>query len=268
VSRLPETADTGQGTARLREQLDRDGFVIVDAGVPEATMDAVRADTDAEIYAESSRARLLRRAKRAVLGKHRAPSARTDRRVQDAWTLSDNVRAIAESPTVLALLADLYGRRPIPWQTLNFRIGTEQNAHSDAMYFNSDPPGFMCGVWVALEDIDETCGPVVYYPGSHRLPELTMRELREATGRTDGPAYEEYVLQLVGEAGIEPAYATLNKGQALIWGSNLVHGGSPQTDRSRTRWSQVTHYVFEGCRLWKPFLSDGEKVYFEPALIR
>ena len=26
--------------------------------------------------------------------------------------------------------------------------------------------------------------------------------------------------------------------------------------------------VFEGCRMWKPFLSEGEKVYFEPALIR
>jgi ectoine hydroxylase-related dioxygenase (phytanoyl-CoA dioxygenase family) len=136
------------------------------------------------------------------------------------------------------------------------------------MYFNSDPSGFMCGVWVALEDIDETCGPVVYYPGSQKLPELTAAELREATGRTDGPAYEEHVLKLVQEAGIEPAYATLDKGQALIWASNLVHGGSPQTDRSRTRWSQVTHYVFEGCRMWKPFLSEGEKAYFEPALIR
>ncbi len=255
-------------TATLREQLDRDGYVIVGSGIPEQTIDAARADTDAEIHAEGSVARLVRRGKRAALGKHRAVSARTDRRVQDAWTVSDNVRAIAEAPTVLELLHGLYGRKPIPWQTLNFRIGSEQNAHSDAMYFNSDPPGFMCGVWVALEDIDETCGPVVYYPGSHKLPELTATELREATGRTDGDAYEEHVLRLVQEAGIDPAYATLEKGQALIWASNLVHGGSPQTDRSRTRWSQVTHYVFDGCRMWKPFLSEGEKVYFEPALIR
>jgi ectoine hydroxylase-related dioxygenase (phytanoyl-CoA dioxygenase family) len=259
VSALPGT---------LREQLDRDGYVIVDAGISPETIDAARADTDAEIHPEGSAARLTRRAKRAVLGKHRAVSARTDRRVQDAWTVSKNVRAIAVAPTVLATLQELYERKPIPWQTLNFRVGSEQNAHSDAMYFNSDPSGFMCGVWLALEDIDETCGPVVYYPGSHKLPELTAKELREATGRTDGDAYEEYVRKLVQEAGIEPAYATLGKGQALIWASNLVHGGSPQSDRSRTRWSQVTHYVFEGCRMWKPFLSDGEKVYFDPALIR
>ena len=242
--------------------------MIVESGVPEETIERARADADAQIHPETSFARTIRRGRRAVFGKHTTVSERTERRVQDAWTVSESIRAIAEAPTVLAMLEDLYRRRPIPWQTLNFRIGSEQAAHSDAMYFNSDPAGFMCGVWIALEDIDQTCGPVVYYPGSHKLPELTMAHLREATGRTDGPAYEEHVLKLVQEAGIEPAYATLNKGQALIWASNLVHGGSPQTDRTRTRWSQVTHYVFEGCRMWKPFLSDAERVYFEPALIR
>ncbi len=264
------TIDSGTGRTidDLRTSLDRDGYVIVASGVPEETIDAARADTDAQIHPEGSLARLARRGRRAVFGKHTAVSERTERRVQDAWTISDNVRSIAVAPTVLELLEQLYERRPIPWQTLNFRIGSEQASHSDAMYFNSDPAGFMCGVWVALEDIDQTCGPVVYYPGSHKLPELNARILREATGRTDGPAYEEYVLELVEEAGIEPAYATLSKGEALIWAANLVHGGSPQTDRARTRWSQVTHYVFEGCRMWKPFLSDDERVYFEPALIR
>ena len=32
------------------------------------------------------------------------------------------------------------------------------------------PEGFMCGVWVALEDMDMDNGPLVYYPGSHQLP--------------------------------------------------------------------------------------------------
>ena len=59
-----------------------------------------------------------------------------------------------------------YGREPLPFQTLNFRVGTQQEPHSDAFHFNSDPPGFMCGVWVALEDIDEASGPLVYFPGS------------------------------------------------------------------------------------------------------
>jgi ectoine hydroxylase-related dioxygenase (phytanoyl-CoA dioxygenase family) len=32
----------------------------------------------------------------------------------------------------------------------------------------------MCGVWIALEDVDERNGPLVYLPGSHKLPELYL----------------------------------------------------------------------------------------------
>jgi len=33
--------------------------------------------------------------------------------------------------------------------------------------------------------------------------------------------------------GFEPVYGTVSKGQAIIWASNLLHGGSPQTERER-----------------------------------
>ena len=35
-----------------------------------------------------------------------------------------------------------------------------------------------------------------------------------------------------------------------------MHGGSRQIDRSRTRWSQVTHYYFEDCAYYTPLYSD------------
>ena len=53
------------------------------------------------------------------------------------------------------MLFSLYGREPFPFQTLNFPYGSRQHYHSDAVHFNSLPKGFMCGVWVALEDIHE-----------------------------------------------------------------------------------------------------------------
>jgi ectoine hydroxylase-related dioxygenase (phytanoyl-CoA dioxygenase family) len=56
---------------------------------------------------------------------------------------------------VLGLLGVLYGREPRPFQTLNFKVGTQQRPHSDQVDFNTEPPGLMCGVWVAMEDIDE-----------------------------------------------------------------------------------------------------------------
>jgi hypothetical protein len=42
----------------------------------------------------------------------------------------------------------------------------------------------------------------------------------------------------------------------LIWCANLLHGGSLQTDRTRTRWSQVTHYYFQDCVYYTPAFSD------------
>ena len=78
----------------------------------------------------------------------------TGSRVFNGWKISRAVRAIALAPRILRVLRQLYGRKPLPFQTLNFPIGTEQKVHSDVIHFASDPPTYMCGVWVALEDID------------------------------------------------------------------------------------------------------------------
>src|SRR5262249_38837946 len=46
------------------------------------------------------------------------------------------------------------------------------------------------------------------------------------------------------------------KGKAIVWAANLIHGGAPQRDRSRSRHSQVTHYYFENCAYYTPMISD------------
>lgn len=96
-----------------------------------------------------------------------------ERRIQDAWTFDTDVRAIAVNQTVIDLLSKLYGRLAFPFQTLNFPVGTQQDAHTDFVHFSSLPERFMCGVWLALEDIDADAGPLFYYPGSHRWPAMS-----------------------------------------------------------------------------------------------
>jgi ectoine hydroxylase-related dioxygenase (phytanoyl-CoA dioxygenase family) len=191
------------------------------------------------------------------------------RRIIDAWKINTDVKALALDERILAVLEGLYGKRPLPFQTLNFRVGTEQAAHSDTLHFNSMPAGFMCGVWIALEDIDRENGPLVYYPGSHKLPEVTMKDVGLQARQEDYPEYERYLEDLIRSEELEPEYATIDKGQALIWASNLMHGGSPQEDKSRTRFSQVTHYFFEGCKYYTPMLTDDEKTWWRnPEWIR
>jgi len=128
----------------------------------------------------------------------------------------------------------------------------------------------MCGVWVALEDIDMDCGPLVYYPGSHKLPEVTLTDIGVTADASNYPKYEDYienliedrVAEMLGKASVEPEYGLLRKGQALIWSANLLHGGAARRDERRTRHSQVTHCFFEGCRYYTPMLSTESATHW------
>jgi hypothetical protein len=172
-------------------------------------------------------------------------------RIMDAWTVSPAVRELATAPRILSFLELLYGRRPIPFQTLNFRRGSQQPTHSDAYHFHSYPKHFMCGVWVAFEDTDDENGAVHYYPGSHRLPDYDFL----CPG--DEAQLHSYVEQeLIPTYGLEKELAYLKRGQALVWAANLLHGGEPIATPDRTRVSQVTHCYFDNCSYYTPFRSD------------
>lgn len=265
LARDPVQASADESRARF----ERDGYLVVDTDLDAATLDRAVADLSPLYTAPGE----------APDTSGRYVPYRDHVRVQDAWRASEAVKAIALAPGLLAQVAALYGRRPQPFQTLNFRVGSEQRPHSDTIHFNAIPAGFMCGVWVALEDIDATNGPLVYYPGSHRLNEVTLQDVDRALPPSGGERgalgdllgslrkrkprdttadylnYESHIAAVIERSGIAPHHALLKKGQALIWAANLLHGGSPQTDRSRTRHSQVTHVFFEGCRYYTPLMS-------------
>jgi Phytanoyl-CoA dioxygenase (PhyH) len=178
-------------------------------------------------------------------------------RVFNGWKQSRAVRSIALNARVLRALRQLYGRTPLPFQTLNFPIGTEQKPHSDIIHFHTDPPSYMCGVWVALEDIDEGNGALVYYPGSHKLPEVKMEDFAAGPGKEHYDDYEATIAGVVKKNNLRPERAIIRKGQCLIWSANLIHGGGSHPDKHRTRHSQVTHYFFEGCQYYTPLDSYG-----------
>ena len=180
-------------------------------------------------------------------------------RVQDAWQHSEAVRELALLPEIAAMLQVCWGRQPFAFQTLNFPVGTQQHLHSDAVHFHSEPPGFMCGVWVALEDIHPDSGPLEYVPGSQRLPYLQAADVgvQQQPGVTpDQTIFHDYWQAAVASDGFQRETFTPRLGQALIWSANLIHGGSAVENLQRSRWSQVTHYFFEGCRHYTPMLSD------------
>lgn len=183
-------------------------------------------------------------------------------RVQDAWKHVDQVRQLSVNERVLIALEQLLERKPLPFQTLNFPIGTSQYAHSDTIHFSTMPEGFMVGVWVALEDVDLDNGALIYYPGSHKLPYYTMQDLGLGHGYEHYHEYEQCIQKLIAEKNLQPEYGVVKKGEAVIWHANLLHGGSPRKDFARTRHSQVTHYYFEGCKYYTPMESAPDKPRF------
>lgn len=181
-------------------------------------------------------------------------------RVQDAWREDEDVRAIASNSAVIELLSKLYGRRAFPFQTLNFPVGTQQHAHTDIVHFSSVPERFMCGVWLAMEDVDPGAGPLCYVPGSHKWPVISNMMVGRRGWQSELESvqtpYHDAWNALIAEHKAPLEQFLARKGQALIWSANLLHGGSPHTDPTRTRWSQVTHYFFEDCVYYTPALSD------------
>jgi hypothetical protein len=223
-----------EGDRALAREFASKGYVVIDTGIED--FDELAARVVAELaphYPE---------------GVHR--------RIDEAWYFSDGVRRIAGCERVLELLRTLYRREPIPFQTLNFDRGTQQPAHSDTLHFHCVPRRFMCGVWVALEDIHPDAGPLIVYPGSHTLPDLDMHDLGLTLGPEHYEEYEVWISELVRAKGFQELAVTPRKGQAIVWAANLLHGGMAVRDDSRTRQSQATHYYFEDGLYYFPMSSD------------
>lgn len=227
-------------------QYAEDGYLIFDPEIDESVLDAAREGVK--------------------------PLYGNELRTTDAWQTIPAVRQIATAPKILDMLRVLYRREPIPFQTLNFPVGTQQRTHSDSIHFNSIPQRFMCGVWVALEDVHADNGPLHYYPGSHKLPFYDLVDLglkgsdAKTTEEIYGGTYKQYeerLSEVVKAHGLKKETLNMPKGKAIIWSANLLHGGEKILAPGSSRHSQVNHYFFENCIYYTPLRSDSaiDKLY-------
>lgn len=225
----------------------QNGILVIDSGLSQSVLDGIVSDL------AGMPAKLLTQYKQG--------------RVSDAWVRCRNVHTAAVDTSIIQRLQQLYGKEAHPFQTLNFPWGTEQAAHADSIHFNSEPFGMMCGVWLALEDIGAEQGPLIYYPGSHKLPEINFEELGLEPSYDKYKQYEDGIAAKIKEHAFTPHYGTIKKGQAIVWAANVLHGGAPQTNKSLSRLSQVTHYYFGDSKYWRPGFSQKGRAYFEPRWI-
>lgn len=152
---------------------------------------------------------------------------------------------------VTSFLTDLFGATPRVCQTLTYIFGSQQGSHQDTIHLTPFPPGYMCGVWVALEDVQPGSGELAYYPRSHRLDRIYMNTVGcekvsdgdwTQFGSTVVPRWQGMLL----DGGFERVPFLPNAGTVLIWHENLMHLGVDRINPELSRKSVVTHYFADG----------------------
>lgn len=182
-------------------------------------------------------------------------------RVVEAWKYIPEITKIAHSDNIKNILFDFYKKKPLPFSSINFTHGSNQPLHSDYVHFGSIPEGYLCGVWIALEDIHPGCGELQIGLETNNWPIFRFSEhgLTKPKSLKDLKAnynfYEDWVKKKIKQEKVKIKKCILKKGQAVIWDFNLLHGGSKILNPSLTRKSMVLHYHFDKTIAYNPNFS-------------
>lgn len=148
---------------------------------------------------------------------------------------------------VSQLLNAIFESSANAFQCLTFNHGSQQSMHQDGAYVVVSEPLQFLASWIALEDVRPGSGELTYYAGSHKLDDFLFGEEESKAwtpARHGQDAHREFLDSIVTrseEAGLDCEVFLPKKGDALIWASDLVHGGT-KMGNSLTRKSIVTHY--------------------------
>lgn len=232
-------------TDEQRSRWDRDGYLVLRGFFTSEAIDQLNAYTD-ELFRDPPDWLVVDNTLDGRRG-HLSDFSAEERagghlRLNALFRHRPEVRAVAFDPRVRAILRDLLGEPAVLFNSLTFAKGSQQGPHSDALYLTPRTPGHLVATWVALEDAHPDAGQLFYYPGSHTIPRYTFRNGTHHFLPDEMGDWAEYSLNQLVTAGLERETFDAKKGDLFIWASDLIHGGSPIADASRTRRSMVCHY--------------------------
>lgn len=227
--------------AMLCRKWAEDGYVILERCVDEPTLDRA--------WAAYERA--------MAEGRVKPPPSPADdplpERCLDPHIVVPELCGIMRHAEVLRVVRLLMDREPAPFQTIASHKGSQQREHSDSIHMTTYPLGYLTASWTAFEDIHPDCGPLVYYPQSHRLPYVFSKDVGiddrdfQANGyKSYHERYEPKIMAMLAASHLTPKHFHAKKGDVLIWHANLIHGGSPRKNFALSRHALVSHYFVQG----------------------
>lgn len=233
---LQEKVET---TQLARADWDRDGYALVKGALPKNLLQEFerqlqelwRDPRGCQITVEGVGVTTMEHAKTLDLSHHHY-------RIIEIQNYLSSARAIVNHPSIIQGFVSLFGRRPVFCQSLTFEWPSEQPLHQDWCFVTTCAPDVpnLAGVWVAIDRVEVDNGPLVYYPGSHRMPRYNYSEATH-----DG--FRPYLENQVQGSQAETFLA--DPGDVLLWHGDLAHAGSPALNKSKRRLSLVLHYSFE-----------------------
>ena len=240
--------------AALKDKLAffiKNGYVILEQAVAHDAIDAYQRDLQG-----ATRGGSPLQASVPVAGpqdKSVVPLAEADinkplTKVLDTYVHLKSAHRLIYSRPIVDFLKLVFEENILAFQGLHFERGSTQAVHQDTAYVVLEQPMALCASWIALEDVKPGSGELIYYPGSHRLPDWLYSGTHKHFNH-ERDKHEEHLAHLKAlndrslESGLKLESFLPKKGDALIWAADLAHGGSEITDTSLTRRSLVTHYT-------------------------
>lgn len=223
------------------------GYLKFSAGIPVDACQAIQQDVELlwqerPEYVAYSYHGLLTRFSDALL-EHRRPAYR----IADLHSYSQAALDLYLGREIFRYIELIFGQPGVATQSLYFEWGSQQPLHRDPVFVRMQPPSHLLAAWIALEDIGPDGGPLVYVPGSHRLPYYQYQPGRyfadfstdTDSDRQRAEAWDKVQYEALG---LQPELLTCRRGDVLIWHHSLLHGGALPTNPSVTRKSFVVHF--------------------------
>jgi len=184
-------------------------------------------------------------------------------KINDLFLDEPEVLNFALSERLTRILSGLLDGAPLVCNSLNFIWGSGQPDHVDSWFMPPPVPTQPAkrSFWgrvkapespqfndrlavssICLEDVHPDAGPLVYYPGSHKIPPFRFSHGGFAALQDGTSKSSDYVHAEMQKAGLRREEFLGKAGDVFLWHGQLVHGGSAIKDPTRTRKTLVTHY--------------------------
>ena len=224
-------------------QFERDGYLVLEGFFTGARLDRAREATRAALRATPGRVVFdCPETGRRSLWSQADGCAAARLRLVDLYLVCEEVRQIALDPALSTALEDLLGEPAVLCNSVNVERGSARSRHTDSLHLTPRTPHRLISSWIALEDTHPDSGPLVYYPGSHRIPLYVFNDGTHHASPAEIPDWHDYIDVQLRLRGLKEKAFLARKGDVFLWHANLVHSGRPARDPKLSRASQVNHY--------------------------